>query len=926
MTVLASAVHAAIRTGNAGRVRDLLRGATEKERGAVLKALKPLLQQPPDPGAPESERINWRMLSDNVAFVAVRAGCASGYRAVMGALEGAPHHWQLEPGDYDAFAGVLADRKPPWLADLVNRMLTRSFEPGVESWPLARRLVRLGAIHRPDAEEYGVKMIKALAQMPSAIRLDNNVSPKEEAEAFGTGGDRLARVLLDDPGLLEDEVWRLFTIPAAGKEMEWKTYYGFLPLGEQWADALAQLAGQGQLDRGRLIDACLEAFLRDFPPNHVAWYTTLHDRLAPTAAEKAERAARYLALLAAQAKPGVTLGQRGCAELLEAGTLDVTAFLAASPPALVYPQKSVVTTQLKIIGKFAARQPGRRDDALATAAQAFGHQREDVQAAALQLIGKHGVPADGAARTTIIDLAAFLSPVLRPDATALGLAPDEAPDAGTLALADPVVPDDAAVPVARSATRVVPVTDPAELVQLLAQLMEDASDALAVERALDGAARLSALPLPDRARLAEPLLKRARQQATEDFFGPFSGYRPRADMASLALTWATGEMPVVNTSEHGLVGNKWRHGARPKSMSGIRSARGWEACALIADGHGYPLLATPEYDDGSISLDELLARLARWPADGPRPPRCDLEVAMLRLAPGAEPVLPDDLLAAYAPAQAALAIEPYVVPPKVTEHTRPARGGLPGKTWQTVDGHAGVYARYAGADQAIAPEHSHCGHLVTHLRPALRFGLGNRANDTRNGERAAAWPLLAPHQPELMAAHLLSALSEGLAPGRCAASTAARAVPRLSGTFGPIGHLALVAGLASAEADTRIAAADAWAQLVRQGRLDPGLAAEAIALGVKGTAFKLTRIADGLRYAVQDPGAAGTVARACVSAAATLLTAPGKPTALHLLLETAAQAGAVSAVPHLPSAVAGLARGQDRTKLAEAARRLAALT
>jgi hypothetical protein len=914
----AASLEATIRANNADRVRELLAGRTEGERGALAKSLKPLLERP-DLDAPEDEWQEWRTLNHAPACAVALAGVAGGWRTALYALE-RPKHWDLTPGVYDALAGVLADRTPTWLGELIDQMLARSFETGVESWPLARRLVRVGVIDWPDAEKHSVEMIRALVQMPP-IRPGDATQPKELAKAFGTGGDRLATVLLDDPGLLEVEVWRLFTIAAVGKEMEGRAYYGFLPLGDQWADALAIVAAQGQLDRGRLIDGCLDAFLRDFPPNHVAWYATLHDRLRPSVAEKAERSARYLALLAAAGKPGVTLGQRGCAELLDAGLLDVTAFLAASPPALAHPHKSVAIAQLKIIGKLAARQPAVRDAALAAAAQAFGHQREDVQAAAVQLIGKHCVPADGAARATIIELAGFLSPVLRPDATALGLVPDQAQDAteAPVVAAAWVASD---VPLALPVPRVVPVTDPAELVQLLAQLMEDASDPLAVERALAGAVRLSALPLPDRARLAEPLLKRARQQAAADFFGPFSGRWPQADMASLALTWATGEMPQVNANiGHGLVGNRWRHGATPKSISGILSARGWEACGLIADGHGFPLLAEPEFEDGSISHGELLARLKRWPAGTPRPPRNDAEVAMLRLAPGAEAILPDDLLAAYAPAQAALSIEPYVVPPKVTEHTRP---GLPGGTWQTVDGHAGVYARYVGAGQAINPELSRCGYLVTYLRPELYFGLRRIAIESaRDSELVAAWPLLVPHHPELIAAHLLSALSEGLVPGRSAASTAVRAVARLGGSVGFIGHVAVVAGLASAEADARIAAAEAWGQLAREGRLDPGLAAEAISSGVSGTAFKLTRIADGLRYAAQDPDAAGTVARACVSAAATLLSE--SPTGLHLLLEVAAQAGAVSGVPQLPAPLAGLARGKGRTKLAEAARRLAAL-
>jgi hypothetical protein len=831
-----TSLEAIIRAGDAPAVREQFANATEGERRVLAKALKPLFERP-DVDASEDEWQKWRGWSHTAAFAAAGIAVAGGYRSALSVLE-QPRRWELAAGDYDVFAGVLADRNPAWLGELIDRMLARPFDHIIPSWPLARRLVRLGVIDRPDAEEYGVKMIESLAQTPPPYWRVGAQSPQELIEAFGTGGGRLATVLLDDPGLLEDEVWRLFTIPGVGKEMEGNAYYAYLPLGAQWAEALARLAAQGHLDSGRLIDCCLDAFLRDFPPNHVAWYAQLHDRLQPSVAKKAERSERYLALLAAPSKPGVTVGQRGCAELLDAGLLDATAFLAASPPALIYPQKSVATAQLKIIGKLTARQPLVREAALATAAQAFGHQREDVQAAAVQLIGKYGVPADGAVRATIMELAAFLSPVLRPEATALGLAPDQAPDAAP-ARQVPAGPVASSVSLTPSVQRVVPVTDPAELVQLLAWLMEDASNPLDVERALDGAVRLSALPLPDRARLAEPLLKRARQHAATDPSGPFSGYWPRADMASLTLTWATGEMPQATANiGHGLVGNKWRHGATPKSLSGILSARGWEACALIADGHGFPLLATPEYDDRSISHDELLARLARWPggpgpADGPRPPRNDIEVAMLRLAPGAEAILPDDLLAAYAPAQVPLSIEPDIALPKETEHTRPGLPGLPGETWHTVDAHAAALARYVGSDQAISPEFSRCGWVVTYLQPGSRFLPRGLANEVlRSNEHVAAWPLLAPHHPELIAAHLLRPLAAGLIPGRSAASAAVRVVARLRGSVGIIGHIAVVAGLASAEADARIAAAETWGQLAQEGRLDPGLAAEAISFGV----------------------------------------------------------------------------------------------
>ena len=92
-------------------------------------------------------------------------------------------------------------------------------------------------------------------------------------------------------------------------------------------------------------------------------------------------------------------------------------------------------------------------------------------------------------------------------------------------------------------------------------------------------------------------------------------------------------------------------------------------------------------------------------------------------------------------------------------------------------------------------------------------------------------PLLAPHQPELIAAHLLRPLSDGLEPGRSAATVAVNCLAPARRPFGRVGHFALVTGLASAEPDTRVTAASAWTRVVQDGRLDPVLAADAITLG-----------------------------------------------------------------------------------------------
>ena len=919
MTADPGVLDEAIRAGDALRVRELLRDATEAERKACAKELADLLKGPGFPmpavrvfagleagigfvfermarsmaGIPEESSAaerkyrTWHELSQTPAFLAAAVGLAGG-RGPAARILDEMNSWELPEEAYDAIAGVLADRRPDWLAELVRSRLAIRFSTGADAWILARRLVRLGAIDRPDVPAYTTRMPQALMH------------------TGGYGARSVLEGLLADPGLLDDEVWRLFAVPGAGQGLAWAE--------EEWSQALAVVAERGMLDRGRLLDACLDAFVRDFPPNTVSWYLRFHDRLAPTLAEKAGRTGKYLALLAAASKPGVTLGQRVCGELLDTGDLDPAAFLAASAPALVFPQKSVATAQLKLIGKVAATRPAVRDQAMVTSAEAFRHVREDVQQAALTLIAKHGLPAAPAARASITTLVAALSPALTPDAEALGLLV-AAPSAAVLS--SPAFP-----PLADEPRSSLPVTDPAELIQLLTQLVEDASDAPAVERALAGAVRLASLPLADRARLAAPLLKRAVKQTDDDFGGPFSGHLIRTDMAWLAQTWATGEPPPADDKRRqhvwGLEGwSQVERSGAARSMAGILSARVWEACRLVASGRAGCLLAEPEFADGTIGHGTLLDRLA--PLGRSRRPQHDFEVALLRLAPGADDAFwaewarLDKGMAraarrAYTEGVACLDLEPMVSGPVTVA--------------------SAVTARLAGGRAATGA--SRCWRLLTdRAYPALgehgqRGLMIHWRFPSRVDEVVAAWPLLCPHQPELVAAHLLRPLSDGLLPARSAATVAVESLAPAGRPFGRIGHLALVTGLASAEPHTRIAAAGVWTRVSREGRLDPALAAGAITVGVTESVFKPNRLADALRYATLDPAAAATVASAAATAVASLL--PARPPGLHLLLEEATRAAAASGAALLPPEIADLARSRDRTKLADAAGRLTRLT
>ena len=432
---------AAVLAGDVRQVRSLLRDATEADRRACAESLKSFLVGPeirPGPtgqeeeGLTEEERIllQQRYTRLNAAAVAAKSGLADDLPTAVTAA--GTMSWISPWGDdFDEIAHVYADRRPPWLAELADQRLQERFvgdgvfvgsQGGLESWPMARRLARLGAIARPAIPQYTTRM-------PISLYHEGWVSAGQPPGIVWRPDARPGLLyhpldgLLADPGLLDDEVWRLFEVPGAARELT--------RCKGTWEAALVTLSERGLLDRDRLLDACLDAFFKDFAPTQVGWYATFHDRMAPTLDEVAARTGQYLALLAANSAHGVALAQRACDRLLAAGRLPLADLLAASAPPLLFPQKGVALRQLKLLAKI-AREPSLRPQALASAAGAFGHASLDVQEAALDLIGKLGVPA-GAEAAVIAGHAGYLAPALTDKAVGLGLLaappdPDADPD------------------------------------------------------------------------------------------------------------------------------------------------------------------------------------------------------------------------------------------------------------------------------------------------------------------------------------------------------------------------------------------------------------------------------------------------------------------------------------------------------------------
>jgi hypothetical protein len=401
---------------------------------------------------------------------------------------------------------------------------------------------------------------------------------------------------------------------------------------------------------------------------------------------------------------------------------------------------------------------------------------------------------------------------------------------------------------------------------------------------------------------------------------PFKGNLITSDLALVTWAWAGRQLPGGGgkREDNWFMPGQYAVGSSGQAltMAGIFSARAWEAGRMIEAGRGGVLLAEPETERGTISARTLLERVRELGTGPGTAGKHDQDVALLRLAPGEA----GELWSAWAPVAGTTAgalreTHQIIQSPLTFAPVTGEPAGEPIRASQRWHNH--MLAQITG--QVPAAPGCRSWQLLTRLTDPLQDHevLADPSRfDLRHYDAAVAgWSLICPWQPELSAAHLLRPLSDGLIPGRTPASTALASIRHPGHPLGPVGHLALVTGLASAEADTRIAAAQLWTEASADGRLCPELAADAIVAGVTGRALMLSRIADALQHASQTPLAARRVVETVCAGAAGLPIAPN----LHRLIELAARLGARVGVPELPAAVSDLAARRGSRLAATAA-------
>jgi Family of unknown function (DUF6493) len=287
---------------NPARVREEMVALKEPERRKRAKEAQREFEKVALRGAREHPSKRWRAAA--LAWI----GTANARKIVT-------DFWRVgfeldsDPELEDDVYAVLAARGGAFFATVARGLLRGEGPFG--SWALVRRAVREGLIEPPEGDDY----LRGLVDGVSSTRAD--------LEQL----DSVYRGLIADPQLLEREVWQLFDVDVGSElshantwrqKVEGEPREGYTRSDNLWLYALTRLADEGRLDRQRLLDASLDALMRDFRASTVGWYVKLHEALKPTRAERVERLDGYLALVTSPAPAVVKEGLAALREIEDA--------------------------------------------------------------------------------------------------------------------------------------------------------------------------------------------------------------------------------------------------------------------------------------------------------------------------------------------------------------------------------------------------------------------------------------------------------------------------------------------------------------------------------------------------------------------------------------------------------------------------------
>lgn len=295
----------------------------------------------------------------------------------------------------DLTVDVLVDRRPPWVTAWATWALEQEARPSGRAdglFILVRKLIRAGVCEPLDTDPYILAMLHCDHNYYGPWRRHQalELRPRTQEERFARQRAREAakrsirQILLDDPELLDREVWRIFDVRGRpSRELNSSP-----ERAAEWIGTLVTFADEGRLDRSRMLNATLDALTRGLTKRQAGWFVDLWHALQVTPQERTGRQDRLLHLLANPVASPVSLALDELDLLEAAGELDVQSFVTEVEGVLMTQPVALVRKALRLLDRVARDHPESRTDAHIVMTAAFVHANPGVRDAAITSLGR----------------------------------------------------------------------------------------------------------------------------------------------------------------------------------------------------------------------------------------------------------------------------------------------------------------------------------------------------------------------------------------------------------------------------------------------------------------------------------------------------------------------------------------------------------
>jgi hypothetical protein len=302
--------------------------ATERERKVAFPELVTYIK---------GGQSGWWWDSREVAVLGLAVlGCAPTAKRALTVLNRASLRWQRSAIPAGRAVEVLLYRAVPWLPELAAGLAER-LDPNANAndWVFVDAIVRAAGVGPPLTEGYTAGWVAWVRAQP------------------------------DPDAAITDGIYAHYLLPMLFEHDRLGPVLESTFQGNGFTSALARLGRTDPQVRVLLLNGCLARLLRGGRPGDSRAFVTLHDELAPTASEIADRCSDYVGLLSGELGTAAAMAQRCLRAADEAGLMEAETVLEAAAIVLGRKEKKLLKTQATWLRQAARRHPSRGPQLLA---------------------------------------------------------------------------------------------------------------------------------------------------------------------------------------------------------------------------------------------------------------------------------------------------------------------------------------------------------------------------------------------------------------------------------------------------------------------------------------------------------------------------------------------------------------------------------